>query len=76
MVHVRGGDRAVAPLLQLADRCGWYMLDSSQPEWLHHASDVEAGWRSFQEFRDSRLGGAGPTGEPPVEPGAAANGGA
>ncbi len=58
MVHVRGRSGAVAALLQMADRWGWYLLDCSQGEWLHHLSDAEAGWEGFQAFRDRVLGRA------------------
>src|SRR5262245_19632633 len=44
MVHVRGGGDAVTPLLHLAARCGWYLLDCSAGEWLHHCSEPQAGW--------------------------------
>jgi len=73
MVHVRGGGGAVAALLQLAGRWGWYLLDCSQGEWLHHCSDAEAGWQGFQAYRDRVLTRAGSEGEPPAEPGAAAD---
>lgn len=52
MVHVRGGGAAVGPLLDLARRWGWYMLDTSQGEWVHHIADSEAGWVEFQKYRD------------------------
>jgi hypothetical protein len=71
MVHVRGGGGAVAALLQLADRWDWYLLDCSQGEWLHHCSDIDAGWQSFQAYRDRVLGRPGTKGDPPAEPGAA-----
>ncbi len=56
MVHVRGGGGAVPPLLRLAERWGWYLLDISQSEWIHHCSGVETGWRDFQAYRDRVLG--------------------
>lgn len=55
MVHVRGGGPAVAPLLQLARRCHWYLLDTSSGEWMHHSESPEAGWLDFQAFRDQAL---------------------
>ncbi|MAT71238.1 MAG: hypothetical protein CMJ58_17140 [Planctomycetaceae bacterium] len=51
-VHVRGGGDAVALLLRLGDATGWYLLDTSQPEWIHHCSDPNSGWVRFQAFRD------------------------
>lgn len=52
MVHVRGGGAALPPLLELAARWGWYLLDCSQGEWLHHCASVDAGWVGFQAYRD------------------------
>lgn len=52
MVHVRGGGPALPPLLALAGRWGWYLLDCSQGEWLHHCESAEAGWQGFQAYRD------------------------
>jgi hypothetical protein len=52
MVHVRGGGSAIEPLLGLAQARGWYLLDCSQSEWLHHCDNPEAGWLGFQNFRD------------------------
>ena len=66
MVHVRGGGDALAPLLGLAERWGWYLLDCSQGEWLHHSAEAEAGWQGFQAFRDRVLGQYQPEGENPV----------
>lgn len=57
MVHVRGGGQAVGPLIELATRYGWYMLDCSQGEWLHHCANPEAGWKGFQAYRDHCLQG-------------------
>jgi hypothetical protein len=56
MVHVRGSGAAVPPLLSLASRCGWFLLDLTQGEWLHHCESPEAGWQEFQAFRDRALG--------------------
>jgi hypothetical protein len=56
MVHVRGSGDAVSLLLRLSERCGWYLLDTSQGEWLHHCSDTEEGWHRFQVYRDRMLG--------------------
>jgi hypothetical protein len=55
MVHVRGSGSAVAPLLELGRRCNWYLLDTSQGEWMHHCDSVEAGWEGFQAFRDRAI---------------------
>jgi hypothetical protein len=62
MIHIRGGGNAVAPLLQLAERWGWYLLDCSQGEWLHHCSEAEAGWQGFQAYRDRVLRRSDPQG--------------
>jgi hypothetical protein len=51
MIHVRGGGDAIAPLLQLAERWSWYLLDCSQGEWLHHCGEASAGWQEFQAYR-------------------------
>ncbi len=58
MVHVRGGGEAVSELLKLAMKRDWYVLDTSQGEWLHHCTDQDAGWERFQEYRDRVLGDA------------------
>jgi hypothetical protein len=55
MIHVHGGGDAVGPLLRLAERWGWFLLDCSQGEWLHHCEDIKAGWQGFQAYRDSVL---------------------
>ncbi|HEV3257212.1 MAG TPA: hypothetical protein VG013_10055 [Gemmataceae bacterium] len=59
MVHVRGAGDPVAPLIQMAERCGWYLLDHSQGEWLHHCAKAGAGWQGFQAYRDRMLGRSG-----------------
>lgn len=64
MVHVRGGGDAATTLLALGRRWGWYLLDCSQGEWLHHCADVEAGWKGFQTFRDRVLDRSESDGEP------------
>jgi hypothetical protein len=66
MVHVRGGGYALAPLQRLAERWGWYLLDCSQGEWLHHCAEAEAGWQGFQAYRDRVLGQYQPEGENPA----------
>ncbi len=63
MIHVRGGGDAVAPLVQLAEGCNWYLFDCSQGEWLHHCSQREAGWNGFQAYRDRVLGRSEPQGK-------------
>ena len=52
MIHVRGGGDAVSELIVFAKKTGWYLLDCSQGEWLHHCENPESGWRGFQEYRD------------------------
>lgn len=52
MIHVRGGGPAVSRLLDLAESTGWYLLDCSQGEWLHHCQEPDAGWIGFQTYRD------------------------
>ncbi|CAN5840263.1 hypothetical protein BH23PLA1_BH23PLA1_20340 [soil metagenome] len=52
MVHVRGDGDAVAPLLRLIERWGWYLFDLSESEWLHHCSEADLGWKGFQAYRD------------------------
>ncbi len=52
MVRVSGHGEAVAAILLLAQRAGWFALDVSQGEWLHHCENANAGWQQFQEFRD------------------------
>ena len=54
-VHVRGGGDALAVLLRIAARWGWYLLDTSQGEWIHHCEDPGKGWKGFQTYRDSVL---------------------
>ncbi|MCP5537316.1 MAG: hypothetical protein H7A51_13930 [Akkermansiaceae bacterium] len=52
MIHVRGGGDAVAAMCALSVDTGWYLLDCSQSEWLHHCDDKEVGWKGFQQYRD------------------------
>ena len=55
MIHVRGGGNALEKLVLLSETAGWYLLDCSQGEWLHHCEDHEAGWKGFQNYRDRVL---------------------
>lgn len=52
MVHFRRGGEAVTHLMKMAQQCGWYLLDCSQGEWLHHCAETKAGWQGFQAYRD------------------------
>ena len=54
-IHVRGGGDAIAPLLRIAERRGWFLLDSSQGEWIHHCTEPGRGWACFQAYRDRML---------------------
>jgi hypothetical protein len=58
MIHVRGGGDVVGPLLALAKSTGWFLVDCSEGEWLHHCRDPDAGWHGFQAYRDAVLGNA------------------
>lgn len=71
MIHVRGGGPAVTKLLELGASTGWFLLDCSQSEWLHHCKDPNAGWVGFQAYRDRVLS----TMSTRAEPSAAPNGG-
>jgi hypothetical protein len=42
MVHVRGGGDAIAALIKLSEHTGWFLLDISQSEWIHHCKDEKA----------------------------------
>jgi hypothetical protein len=53
MIHVRGKVPAAIQLLRLSESTGWYFLDCSQGEWLHHCNDTNAGWVGFQAYRDN-----------------------
>lgn len=55
MIHVHGSGPALSDLLKICERTGWFMLDCSQGEWLHHCDDQEAGWKGFQAYRDRVL---------------------
>ena len=55
MVHVRGSGEAVTHLLDLATSTGWFLLDCSDGEWLHHCEEPDRGWVAFQEYRDRVL---------------------
>jgi hypothetical protein len=55
MIHVRGGGDPVTPMLRLAEASGWFILDCSSGEWLHHAEEPDAGWLGFQAYRDRVL---------------------
>lgn len=41
VVHLRGDERALARLLALAEKWGWYLLDLSRSEWLHHCTSED-----------------------------------
>jgi len=56
MIRVCGGGDVLTPLRALAEGTGWYLLDISKGEWLHHSEDFEAGWRGFQAYRNRVLG--------------------
>jgi len=71
MIHVRGGGPVVTHLLKLAEKTGWYLLDCSQSEWLHHCKDPEAGWVGFQAYRDRVISAM----QQRAESGASPNGG-
>lgn len=55
MVHVRGGGDPVSLLIGLVERWGWYLLDTSTMEWLHHSEAPDAGWAAFRGYRDRVL---------------------
>jgi hypothetical protein len=71
MVHVRGGGPAVTKLFELGQSTGWFLLDCSQGEWLHHCKEPDAGWIGFQAYRDRVIASMGNN----TEPSAAPNGG-
>lgn len=41
VVHLRGGEQTLARLVSLAEKWGWYLMDISQSEWLHHCDPDE-----------------------------------
>ena len=52
MIHVRGSGPAVTELFRLSEATGWFLLDCSLSEWLHHCPDPDEGWTGFQAYRD------------------------
>ena len=68
MIHVRGGGPAVTKLLELGASTGWFLLDCSQGEWLHHCKDPDAGWVGFQAYRDHVLSTMRTNAEPDAPP--------
>ena len=54
-LHVRGGSGAVAVVEALVRNNGWYALDASQGEWLHHVGSLADSHRQFSAFRDRMI---------------------
>lgn len=52
MIHIRGGGDPIPFLKTLSDRYGWYLLDHSAGEWVHHNDRLETSWAGFQQYRD------------------------
>ena len=52
VVHARGNGDVVGYIERLAEMPGWYAIDISQGEWLHHRGSAEAGKAAFDQYRD------------------------
>ncbi|MCP4317283.1 MAG: hypothetical protein GY789_15035 [Hyphomicrobiales bacterium] len=57
MIHARGGGEVARVIEEIAQLPGWYALDTSQGEWLHHCSSAEAGIEAFNNYRDQVISG-------------------
>lgn len=55
-VFVHGSGDAVAPIVKIAQQFDWYVLDTSEGEWIHHCRDTSSGWHKFQAYRDYVIG--------------------
>jgi hypothetical protein len=51
-LHVRGGADAIIVIKSMIERYGWYAIDSSQGEWMHHAPDLESGLERFNQYKN------------------------
>lgn len=55
MLHVRGGGDPLGAITKLCRENDWVALDMSTGDYLDLRSPSDAGWKSFQGFRDSVL---------------------
>jgi hypothetical protein len=53
MVHVRGGDDAIAALLRFAVPNQWSLFDCSTSEFIDPNEPSQEGWEGFQAYRDT-----------------------
>jgi hypothetical protein len=60
MLHVRGSGDAIAAIMAVTRPHGWSAVDCSTGEFLDPREPSDAGWRSFQAFRDKVIGPGGP----------------
>lgn len=52
MLHVRGGDGALAPIRHLCEQTGWMAFDPSKGDFIDLEADPGAGLRAWRAFRD------------------------
>lgn len=55
-LRIVGSGDVVARLLELSEKSGWYLFDTSTGEWLHQMSDADEGWQEFQAYRNRVMG--------------------
>jgi hypothetical protein len=63
MLHVRGGDEAIAVIVALVQRGGWRALDISTGE-IFSGAPARGGFAVWRAYRDAVIPDAGPPGEP------------
>jgi hypothetical protein len=58
MLHIRGSgenNNLFEFLRNIQSKAGWYVLDHTQNEWLHHGANPEVGLRAFNEMGNDVL---------------------
>lgn len=49
-IHVYGGGDPIPGILDLLTETGWYAIDTSAGEWVHHGADLYSGRAKFQHY--------------------------
>jgi hypothetical protein len=58
MLHVRGGDGALAPIRHLCEQTGWKAFDTTEGDFIDFEGDPGTGLRAWRAFRDHAIPGA------------------
>ena len=51
-LHVYGGGNPIPIIQSICSDNGWFAFDTSNGDWLDFENLSDAGWQSFQSFRD------------------------